>query len=117
MVETGMIPVSLSNKLESVQRQALRIIYGWNNDIDEIMAAKNIETLHERRKSAVKNFALKNEYKERYGKKWFRETPISERPRRQGTYNKYVVPFCRTERMRANPIVNMTVILNEHYSE
>ena len=54
-----MIPGYLTAKLESVQRQALKIIYGWNRDIDEIMAIKNIETLEERREKALLNFALK----------------------------------------------------------
>ena len=109
-----MIPSSLANKLESIQRQALRIIYGWNCDIDEVMAVKNIETLASRREAAILNFALKNEHKERYGKRWFREARREDRPRREQV--KYAVPFCRTERMKANPISNMTRVLNQHYS-
>ena len=56
----SMIPGTLANKLESIQRQALRIIFGWNCNIDEIMVIKCIDTLETRRNSAVLKFALKN---------------------------------------------------------
>ena len=86
-------------------------------NIDRIMEAKGIETLHKRRCDAVLRFALKNEEKERYGKRWFTKPQAALRPRREHNELKYVVPFCRTERMRANPIVHMTQLLNEHYSQ
>ena len=117
VVYDSLIPVSLSNKLESLQRRALRIIYGWNIDIDDIMNIKCIEDLSTRRKSAVLNFALKNELKERFGKRWFTETKPSDRPRRNGLTEKYIVPFCKTERSKANPIHAMTLALNKHYSQ
>ena len=116
IVYHSMIPVALSEKLESIQKQALRIIYGWNTNIEAVMAAKGIDTLEKRRDSAILSFALKNENKERYGKRWFKELPIGQRPARTGTRNKYEVPFCRTDRMKANPVVVMTKKLNEHYS-
>ena len=112
----SMIPASLSNKLEGIQRQALHIIYGWDVEITDVMKIKNIETLEERRKKAVLNFALKNESKERFGKRWFTEVNDS-RQRRTHNYIKYRVPFCKTERMKSNPIVHMTRVLNEHYSK
>ena len=115
VVYHSMIPKALANKLESIQRQALRIIYGWNSDIDEVMSIKSIESLEERRMKAVLNFALKNERKERYGKRWLRETTVTDRPVRNR--EKYIIPFCRTERMKANPLVLMTHLLNEHYSK
>ena len=103
-----MIPSYLSDKLESLQRRALKIIYGWHANIDDIMEIKGIETLAERREQAVTNFALKNEHVSKYGKKWFKETVQTERGVRQTTRDKYIVPYCRTDRMKANPVVNMT---------
>ena len=110
-----MIPATLSNKLESIQRQALRIIYGWYKNITEIMAVKNIETLEERREKALLQFALKNEYSERFGKRWFTPSQQTTMSVRDSTREKYKVPFCRTERMTNNPVIKMTKSLNEHY--
>ena len=111
-----MIPKTLTDKLEKIQRQALKIIYGWNVDIAQVMAAKGIETLEERREAAVLKFALKNEEKEKFGKKWFKLNEESERSVRPTTRAKYKMPVCKTERMMNNPVVNMTRKLNEHYS-
>ena len=112
-----MITADLANQLEKIQRQALRIIYGWDVRIDDLMAVKGIETLQERREKAVLNFALKNEEREKYGKKWFRKTEDHGREVRTNTRRKYVVPQCRTERYMNNPITNMTRMLNEHYNK
>ena len=112
----SMIPATLANRLEKIQRQALRIIYGWDANLDEIMVAKGIETLEERREAAVLRFALKNEDVGKYGKKWFKPAEETERAVRSGTRKKYKVPFCRTERLKSNPITYMTTKLNEHYS-
>ena len=81
----SMITKNLSEKLESMQRQALRIIYGWDANIEQVMAARGIETLFERREKSLLNFALKNEHKERYGKRWFKETTVGTRTVREGT--------------------------------
>ena len=113
----SMIPRTLSEKLKKIQRQALKIIYGWDVDMDELMAAKGIEKLEERREKAVLSFALKNEEKEKFGKKWFSLTEETERAVRNTTRRKYKIPKCRTSRMEANPVVNMARKLNEHYSQ
>ena len=111
-----MIPVHLSDKLERIlQRQALKIIYGYNCNLETVIAAKGIQTLHERREKAVLSFALKNERREKYGGRWFEEHKDAERTVRETTRHKYIVPFCRTERMKTNPIVHMTRVLNEHH--
>ena len=113
----SMINEQLAERLESVQRQALRIIFGWDCDIREIMAAKNIETLKSRREKAVLNFALKNEHSGRFGKRWFKKNEnIRRNELRQSTRKEYLVPRCRTDRMFNNPVVNMTMTLNKHYS-
>ena len=54
-----MIPKYLADTLEGLQRRALRIIFGFEVDINELMAAKGIDTLEERREAAVLKFALK----------------------------------------------------------
>ena len=79
------------------------------------MEIKGIERLEERREKAVLTFALKNEDKERYGKRWFRLSGETEREVRDGTRRKYRIPHCRTERLQNNPVMYMTKRLNEHY--
>ena len=112
----SMIPSTLAEKLEGIQRQALKIIFGWNTDIEELMAIKNIPRLEERRQEAVLRFALKNEEREKYGKKWFKLSDEGGREVRLTTRMKYKVPRCRTERMSNNPVINMMKLLNKHYS-
>ena len=112
----SMIPRNLTEKLERIQRQALKIIYGWDKDIGAIMKIKDIPTLEERREKALLQFALKNEEKERYGKRWFKKSEETDREVRGTTRRKYKIPKCRTDRMQNNPVVYMAKKLNEHYS-
>ena len=91
----SLIPTTLATKLETIQRQALRIIYGWNCNLEEIMAAKNIETLETRREKAVLSFALKNEHVGKYGKRWFKEEEGVSYDLRNQRY-KYKIPKGRT---------------------
>ena len=114
VVYHSMIPAYLSNKLEAIQRQALKIIYGWETNIEELMKIKGIETLYERREKAVINFALKNEHVGKYGKKWFKEEELPQRMLRESK-NKYKIPVGRTNRTTANPITHMAIKLNEYY--
>ena len=80
------------------------------------MEKNQIELLAERREKALLKFALKNEEKERYGKRWFRKSQETTREVRSTTRHKYKIPTCRTSRMQKNPVVYMTKLLNEHYS-
>ena len=79
------------------------------------MAAKNIETLEARRESAVLRFALKNESREKYGRRWFKKNEELEINMRPNTRNIYSERRSRTERMRNNPVNYMTRMLNNHY--
>ena len=107
----------MADRLEAIQRQALRIIYGHNTDIDDIMSVKNIKTLSDRREETMLRFALKNENKSRYGKRWFREKEEHYIGLRNNGKEKYKIPLCRTDRMSKNPITMMTRALNRHYAE
>ena len=113
----SMITQNLSNRLESIQQQALRIIYGYTTDVDEVMAAKGIETLAKRRESSILRFALKNEHTSKYGKRWFKETEETNMTVRNTTRMKYKIPIARTERMNENPLIAMTRALNKYYSK
>ena len=107
----------LSNRHEQVQRQALRIIYGWHINVDELMIAKNIETLKQRRTTNVLKFAIKTSASDRFGPKWYTEVPAAERAVRQTTRGRFVEKRRRTERGRQNPIDVMTRMLNERHRD
>ena len=87
----SLIPKSLADQLERIQRQAIRIIYGWNIDTDTLMQVKDIDTLEKRREKAILGFALNNKNSEKNGKKWFKETKNCERAVRNTTREKYIV--------------------------
>ena len=113
VVYNSIIPGYTSEKLEKVQRHAMRIIYGNEGDIGEIMERKGIETLKNRRDKKCLDFALKAANSDRFGKKWFVESN-SERNVRETTRRRYVEKRCKNERTRNNPIHFLTRLLNEH---
>ena len=100
----------MSDKLESVQRQALKIIYGWNYNIDELYDNEIIETLYDRREKKSLHFANKAKETERFGK-WFPRN-TNYRNVRDSTRRVFHEKQCRTERTRNNPIQYMIRLLN-----
>ena len=110
----SLIPDYISNKLESVQRQALKIIFGWDTNLDQLYDNGTIETLANRREKNALSFALKAAASPRFGPSWFSETASDMRTARPTTRKKYKEKFCRTERGRRNPLNYFTRILNEH---
>ena len=110
----SLIPDYVSDQLESVQKQAIKIIFGHDAKYDEMVENGIIETLKSRRADAVLKFALKASTSERFGSCWFREAAINDREVRPSTRRPYIEKFCRTERSRNNPLAFMTRVLNEH---
>ena len=115
VVYGSMIPEYVSNKLESVQKQAIKIIYGWTSDYDELIENGEIKTLKDRRVEATLKFALKAASSSRFGNVWFTRTPDTQIEVRPTTRKHYVERFSRTERGRNSPVNYMTRLLNEHY--
>ena len=60
VVYDSLIPEYISDKLESVQKQAMKIIYGGNVDYGGLISSGKIETLKDRRTCALLKFAEKN---------------------------------------------------------
>ena len=106
----SLIPKYMSDKLETVQRQALKIIYGWHYDIDSLFEHGIIETLVKRREDNCLAFAMKAKENPRF-RDWF---PLSDCTRsvRDSTWRIYKERQCRTERTRNNPIQYMIRQLN-----
>ena len=99
----SLIPEYLPQKLESVQKQALQIIYGWNVDYNGLIENDIIHSLKQRRTEATLKFAIKASTSERF-KYWFSETPSTDRTVRPATRNKFIELTCRTERGRNHPL-------------
>ena len=113
IIYNSLIPEYVSAKLEAVQRQAMKIIYGWDINYDELISNNVISTLKSRREDASLKFAFKASKSPRFGPVWFTENPV-ERSARCTTRKHYIEENCRTERGRNNPIQYMTRMLNEH---
>lgn len=110
-----LIPKYQSLQLENVQKQAMKIVYGWNVPYSELVEDGRIETLESRREKAVLKFALKAE-SGKFGSKWFRKRSDINTDVRSTSRRKYFERQCRTERFRNNPINNMTRVLNNFYT-
>ena len=116
VIYNTLIPSYISDKLELVQRQAMKIIFGHGTDCNKLYSEGVIETLKSRREKRTLSFALKAAASPRYGPLWFKETPHTEREVRQTTRLMYIENRCRTELGRNNQISYMTRQLNGHYS-
>ena len=108
----SLIPQYMSNKLEQVQRQALKIIYGNGTDIASLLENGTVETLERRREIACIKFARKTSASARFGSEWFPRNMV-EREARQGTRRTFMERKCKTERARNNPLQYMRRKLNE----
>ena len=110
-----LIPEYISNRLELIQKQAAKIIFGYNTVYEQLLEDGKIETLKQRRSEATPRFALKAAGSVRFGPQWFTETSNSNREVRPSTRQKYIERRSRTERGKNNPINVMTRMLNEHH--
>ena len=112
VVYHSLIPDHLADKLELVQKQALKIIFGWHLSFNEIVELHGIETLKQRREKEVLKFATKQASSDRFSS-WF---PLSEQHAyntRPANHRKYRETFTRNKRMKDNPLTHMRRILNE----
>ena len=86
---------TVSDKLESVQRQAIRIIYDCSVGVEDVMERERIETLQARRTRACLSFANRT-VNLRFGRRWFPINPNS-RDARTTTRRKFEEKIPRTE--------------------
>ena len=113
IVYNSMIPQYMSDKLEMIQRQAMRIIYGRGVDCNKLVSDGVIEELKTRRENACIRFARKALMSPRFGQTWFPKNQVT-RTARSTTRKVYEERTCRTERDRNNPIQYMIRMLNEN---
>ena len=112
VVYHSLIPDYLSDRLVRVQKQAVKIIFGYGVDYNGMVESGEIETLEQRRKNSCIKFAQKAAASARFGPKWFPENGTT-REARTTTRRQYMEGQCRTERSRNNPIQYMIRRLNE----
>jgi hypothetical protein len=96
------------DRLEKLQGQSLKIVFGFDKSYRQVLELSGLETLKERRKSAIEKFARKCLDGE-YGH-WFPRNPANRQNRRT---KKYKEEFARCERMKCTPIFHMRRVLNE----
>lgn len=77
-------------KLESIQRHALRICFGNGRQVEDVMEENGIETLADRRRRKCDAFVAKAVNNERFSDRWF--------PKREG------VPWAIRERREVQEI-------------
>ena len=88
-----------AEKLEKLQKLVLRIIYGFSLSYDKLLSISRLETLKERRSSAIKSFACKTLKNARFCNKWFEiNDGLNLRYR-----EKYKIWKCNTERLKNGP--------------
>jgi hypothetical protein len=95
-------------KLEQLQIQALKCIYGFGKTGKEMLECSGLETLEERRKQAFLKFAKKTAEGNYSG--WF---PKREGGRALRNGNVYLEEYSRCDRLYNSPIYAMRRALNE----
>ena len=87
----SLIPEYLSLKLETVQKQAMKVIFGHNIDYNNLIENGTIESLKSRREQAVARFAVKAASSPRFGPAWFKKVDLdTSRAVRQSTRDLYL---------------------------
>ena len=97
-----------SNRLEKIQKQCLRIMYGYGKSYTELLQLSGLRPLSERREEQFGRFAV-NAAKNPVYAAWF---PLNEG--RLGTRNRkiYREKIATTDRLYNSPIYSMRRYLN-----
>jgi hypothetical protein len=104
-----MLTAELSNELEKLQTQCLKIIYGFDKSRSRVMECSGLQTLEERRKQASVRFAKKCAENSTYAD-WFPKNPAERAVRKRREYRE---DYARCDRLKNSPIYYMRRLLNE----
>ena len=106
----SLLTLTQTEELERLQREALKITYGWAVSYRAALEHSGLTPLSERRQVLVDQFAKKAAACPKFSRKWFDQrnypTDISLRRR-----EKYRHQMPRTERFKKNPVCHMKVRL------
>ena len=97
----SLLSVGQTKKLESLQKRALKIVYGVDISYAEALALANITTLEERRLDLTKRFAIKTQLNTRFTDGWFPQKPA--KPYSTRSNRPFREDKVRTERMKKKP--------------
>ena len=92
----SMLTKDQSERLESLQKKALKTVYGCNKNYEDILQESGIQPLQERRQKLFENFARKCAKDSRFSD-WF-STPVQKEHDTRSNI-KYVERKARTERL------------------
>ena len=98
-----------SNRLESVQKQCLRSIFGYGLSYEELLSLSNLETLVDRRRRAVMKFALKASKNQQF-LDWFPLNYNRSSLRNRKTFEE---KYAKSDRLYNSPLYTMRRYLNE----
>ena len=103
-----MLTAEMRDQIESVQKRASKMIFGWHTHYDEIINSGKMQTLDRRREDLTRRFAEKTSKNARFGH-WFREKDNNVNLR---VKKRFVEDYARTERMKKSPVLYMQRLLN-----
>ena len=109
-----MLNNEMTAEIERVQKQACKIIYGFDCDYERLINNNKIETLASRREKLTLNFAEKTQKNPRFAH-WF---PLRTHEGPELRRNlKVEETYARTERLRRSPVHYMRRALNKKAEE
>ena len=71
LVYHPLLTVAQSNNIEHMQKQVVKLAYGWDADYETVCAAKGIDTLKKRREDYIDRFIAKTMENTRFADPWF----------------------------------------------
>ena len=109
-----MLSKAQSNRLEQVQKNCLKIMFGYGKPYAELLEVSGMETLKARRTRAISKFASNTQKNPNYSH-WF---PLNtDRTSSRTGGNKYKESFARTQRLYNSPLYTFRRLLNNTPSE
>ena len=91
--------------LERLQRQVVKLAFGWDISYSEACDKYDIETLEQRRKNSVDKFVIKTTNSERFAENWY-PLRITEGPEIRDR-RVYYETFAKTKRYYNSPLAYM----------
>ena len=102
-----MLTMEQADRLEHLQSQSLKVIYGFDKSYRQVLELSGLAKLSARREQAIEKFAVKS--KEGRFPHWF---PLNPSKRQNRTRLKYKEDYARCDRLKKTPIYEMRRVLN-----
>ena len=109
----SMLTAELAEKLEGLQKRALKIIFGFGFTYNELLLKSKLEKMSTRRAKACLEYAKKLSVSPRFNN-WFQEDKREINVRNK---KKYVEEYAKTNRLYNSPLFYMRRKLNELHSK